>query len=100
MLKHVVCWKVKDEVEGMSKSEILQKMKSMLDVLPSKIDVIKSFEVGIDTLHTDRSFDITLHSGFENAEALKTYATHPDHMEVVEFFKKVTEKGVAVDYVM
>lgn len=98
MFVHVVCWKVKDGAEGMAQAEIASKMKAMLDVLPSKIDVIKDFQVGIDELRSDRSFDVSLYSVFENESDFKTYQTHPDHQVVVDFFKKVVEKAVAVDY--
>lgn len=99
MFVHIVCWKVKENAEGLSKTEITSKMKSMLETLPSQIDVIKKLEVGLDVIHSERSFDISLYSVFENEDDLKTYATHPKHLVVVDFFKKVVEKAVAVDYV-
>lgn len=98
MIKHVVCWKVKDQAEGLSKVEILDQMKGMLDALPAKINVIRDFEVGRNIIESDRAFDLTLHSGFESLSDLKMYATHPDHLVVVDFFKKVVEKAVSVDY--
>lgn len=98
MIKHVVCWKVKDEAEGLTKVQILDRMKEMLDALPAKINVIRDFEVGKNIIESDRAFDLTLHSGFDSLEDLNIYATHQDHLVVVDFFKKVVEKAVSVDY--
>lgn len=98
MIKHIVFWIVKEEAEGLKKSEIIEKMKSMLEALPQKIDLIREFEVGVNIISSDRAFDISLTSAFNSLEDLKAYATHPDHVLVVDFFKKVVEKSAAVDY--
>jgi hypothetical protein len=96
MLKHIVCWKLKEE----SKQENLVRMKSLLDSLPPVISEIKEFEVGIDVLKTETSYDITLYSAFEDAAALKRYQVHPAHEEVAGFIKSVTEKRAVVDYLV
>lgn len=98
MIKHIVFWTVKEEAEGLKKADILAKMKSLLEDLPSKIDVIKGLEVGVNTVPSDRAFDIALYSTFNSLEDLKMYAEHPDHIEVVNYFKTVVEKSAAVDY--
>ncbi len=98
MIKHIVSWKVKEQAEGLSKAENVQKMNELLSALPEKIDVIQEFEIGIDFLQSERSYDICLISAFNTTEDLKSYAQHPDHLMVVDYFKKVVEKSVAVDY--
>ena len=98
MLKHIVFWNVKEEAEGLKKEAILVKMKALLEALPSKIDVIKGLEVGVNVVPSDRAFDIALYSTFSSLEDLQLYAEHPDHVEVVNFFKKVVERSAAVDY--
>lgn len=98
MIKHIVFWIVKEEAEGLQKDAILAKMKNMLEALPPQIDVIKGLEVGINVIPSDRAFDIALYSTFNSLEDLKTYANHPEHLKVVDFFKKVVEKSAAVDY--
>lgn len=100
MLKHIVFWFVKEEAEGLKKAEIVAKMKAMLESLPAKIDVIKGLEVGINVVPSDRAFDIALYSTFSSLEDLQLYAEHPDHVEVVNFFKKVVERSAAVDYLV
>ena len=98
MFKHIVFWNVKNEAEGLGKDEILVKMKSMLEALPSKIDVIRGLEVGINQVPSDRAFDIALYVTLDSIADLKVYAEHPDHLLVVDFFKKVVERSAAVDY--
>ncbi len=81
MLKHIVMWKFKDIAEDASKEENLRTAKSLLDALPQKIAEIQGFEVGIDILHSDSSFDLILSSSFESQETLVTYQKHPEHVK-------------------
>lgn len=99
MLKHVVMWKFRDEAEGVDRKENLRQAKSMLDSLPGKIPAIRNFEVGIDVLHGTASYDLVLISAFEDAQGLLVYQTHPAHMDVVKFLRKVQSDKVVVDYV-
>ena len=80
------------------KDENLQKVKVLLEALPSKIDELKMIEVGIDFNQSERAFDLSLYSTFDSKEALKTYAVHPAHLEVVEVIKSVTLESKVVDY--
>jgi hypothetical protein len=100
MLKHIVMWKFKEAAEAAGKDENLRKAKALLDSLPPIIREIKGFEVGIDFLHSDSSYDLVLISTFENAVTLAAYQTHPEHVRVVEFLRKVHAGKVVVDYVV
>lgn len=98
MLKHIVMWKFKDAPEGAGKEENLRKAKSLLDSLSPIIPEIKDFEIGIDILHSDSSYDLVLSSTFENQNALSIYQKHPEHVKVVEFLRKAQSAKVVVDY--
>lgn len=95
MLVHIVMFQFKEE----NKEGNLARVKSMLEALPSKIDALKSMEVGIDVSKSERSFDLVLTSLFENQEGLNTYAVHPAHLEVVNVIKEVTSVSKVVDYI-
>jgi len=82
-----------------NKIENINKAKEMLNALTDKIEPLLSMEVGVDFSQTDRAFDLSLYSTFNTKEDLSTYATHPDHLEVVSFIKEVTELSRVVDYV-
>ncbi len=94
MVTHIVMFKFKSE----NKTDNLHKTKEMLEGLAQKVPSLKSMEVGIDFLQSDRSFDLVLTSMFEDRNGLSEYATHPAHLEVVTFIKEVTEMAKVVDY--
>ncbi len=98
MLKHIVMWKFKEAAEGATKEENLLKAKSLLDALPPGIPQIKMFEVGIDILHSDTSYDLILISGFDDESSLVAYQKHPEHVAVVEFLRKVQAAKIVVDF--
>jgi len=82
-----------------NKEANLLRVKAMLDALPSKIDTLKSMEVGMDISRSERSFDLVLSSLFEDQEGLNEYAVHPAHLEVVSVIKEVTSLAKVVDYI-
>ena len=94
MIVHIVMFEFKEE----NKTENLAKTKEMLEGLVAKIPTLKSMEVGLDFVQSERSFDLVLTSTFEDEEGLSTYATHPAHLEVVGFIKEVTQAAKVVDY--
>lgn len=98
MIRHIVCWKVVDRLEGMSHEEIIQEMKRQLESLPDKIKEIKGFEVGVNHNISSNAYDVSLYSTFESKEDLSNYASHPEHMKVGTFIKKAASKRVVVDY--
>ena len=98
MVKHIVMWKLKEEAEGYSKKDNLQRMKNEILKLKEIIPQIKYYEVGIDFLHTPASFDIILLSAFESKVDLKSYREHPEHKAVVEFVNKLVTERYVVDY--
>jgi hypothetical protein len=95
MLVHIVMFQFKEE----NKIANMNRVKEMLDALPSKINTLSSMEVGIDISRSERSFDMVLVSTFEEPEALNVYATHPAHLEVVSVIKEVTTLSKVVDYI-
>lgn len=94
MIVHIVMFKFKDE----NKRENIIRTKAMLDALVEKIEPLKSMEVGIDFNGSQRAMDLSLYSTFDTKEGLKTYATHPAHLEVVAFIREVTSQSRVVDY--
>ncbi|MGD9969391.1 MAG: Dabb family protein [Sulfuricurvum sp.] len=94
MLVHIVMFQFKEE----NKEANMVKVKEMLEALPSKIDTLRSMEVGIDVSRSERSFDLALISTFDDQSALDIYAPHPAHQEVVAFIKEVTLLSKVVDY--
>lgn len=94
MLIHIVCWKYKPETTAAERDEHI----AMLAALPAVIECIKTFEVGRDILHLERSFDTGLVAGFKDEAALAEYTVHPDHQKVAALGKQIAEKVVSVDF--
>ncbi|MBN2768526.1 MAG: Dabb family protein [Campylobacterales bacterium] len=94
MIVHIVFFKLKDT----NKNANISQIKSMLEGLSSKIDVIRFLEVGVNLSQEERAMDMSLITHFDTKEALLTYANHPDHLEVVGVIKEVSEYTKVVDY--
>ncbi len=92
MIKHIVCFKLK---EGESVDKAIEVLKSMEGKVPSALKI----EVGKDFLHSARSYDIILQVTIENREMLNVYQNDEYHCSVVKkHMHAVVESSVAVDY--
>lgn len=99
MIKHIVCWKLKDEISGEDKITVLNHFRKILLDLPQHIDVIQYIEVGINDPKIDSSnFDIVLIVTFNTAEDLQTYQKHSEHVKVKEFVKTIVKQRACVDF--
>lgn len=98
MIKHIVCWRVKEEANGENKTQIIQHIKKILDDLVGVIPEIKELEVGINYNEAPAAFDVSLYSVFENKETLNSYQVHPAHQEVVKYVSSVATERIVVDY--
>ena len=96
MIVHIVMFKFKED----NKASNLKIVEKKLNDLVSKIDELKSIEVGIDFNQSERAFDLSLYSTFDTKEDLKAYAIHPEHLKVVELIKEVTLESKVVDYIL
>ena len=93
MITHVVLFKLKD-----SSPEAVEKAASVLRGLEGKVPVMRSIEVGVDALRSQRSYDIALTVKFDTLEDLETYQKHPEHVKVAEYIASVRESVAVVDY--
>ncbi len=92
MIKHIVCFKLR---EGESVDKAIEVLKSMEGKVPSALKI----EVGKDFLHSARSYDIILQVTIENREMLNVYQNDDYHCSVVKkHMHAVVESSVAVDY--
>ena len=81
-----------------NKASNLKIVEEKLNELVSKIDELKSIEVGIDFNQSERAFDLSLYSTFDSKEDLQAYAVHQEHLKVVSLIKEVTSESKVVDY--
>jgi len=97
MINHVVLFKLNDyPVE--EKKAVIAELKSLLEGLKNKINVLKYIEVGVNYELNTKSFDIALITHFESVEDLNKYRAHPEHLKVVARIGETTTYRAAVDY--
>ena len=77
MIRHVVCFKLK---EGASAEEA----KDMLLSMRGREETALSVEVGIDGLHSPRSYDLILIVTLADFDALARYQTQGYHAKTVK----------------
>lgn len=95
MVKHVILWKLKAEHNN---DEVKQGIKQGLESLKGVIDGLLEIKVEAETLASS-NVDVMLYSVFENEAALKTYATHPEHVKVADtLVRPYTETRACFDY--
>ena len=81
MVKHIILWQLKEEFNKAEKENIKKGIKEGLEGLLGKIDGLCEIKVYTDGLESSNA-DLMLDSTFESVEALKSYAVHPDHVDV------------------
>lgn len=93
MIKHVVCFKLKEPTP-----ELLAKTKEILLSMEGNVPEVKGIYVGLDCLHSERSYDIILEVVVENMKALESYQNDPYHCGVVKkHMHAVRESSIAID---
>ena len=94
MIKHIVCFKLKD-----NSYKSCLKAKEVLMGMKDNVSLLKDIKVGIDFLHSARSYDLILEVVLETKEDLEKYQNDKYHVEVVKkYMHAVRETSVAVDY--
>ena len=97
MVRHIVMWRV-NYADSQDKKRVVEKLKNALETLPSIIPEIQDYSVGINCIESERAADLVLDSSFESLVELEKYRVHPEHLKIVELFKKNTSEGRVVDY--
>jgi hypothetical protein len=97
MIRHVVMWSFAEQAAGHSRADNVARIKAMLEALPSKIDGIRRFEVGVDE-RGGTDTHLALVSDFDDWGALEAYKVHPAHQEVVVALADVRDGRWVVDH--
>ena len=66
MIKHVVCFKLND-------GESPEKAKEVLLSMQGNVPMLRGIEVGVDFLHSARSYDVILQVLLDDEKACKCY---------------------------
>ncbi len=98
MIKHIVMWNFADEAGGSDKATNLRTVQERLLALKQVVPGVITLEPVIPADPFEHSYDLVLYSEFESADALRAYATHPDHVAVATLIKAAATTRVCVDY--
>lgn len=91
MVRHVVCQKFADVADA-------QEAARMLRALSGTVPTLRSMEVGLNELASERAYDLVLIATFDDMEGLHAYDAHPAHEAVRAFIKPRRTGTVSVDY--
>lgn len=98
MVKHIILWQLKDEYSAEKKEEIKSGIKKGLEDLKGKVPGLIEIKVQTEGLASSNA-DVMLDSAFEDEEALKGYAQHPEHVKVADGnVRPYTKSRVCMDF--
>lgn len=93
MIKHIVCFKLKD-----NSPEACQKARETLLSMEGRVPQVKAIEVGVDFLRSPRSYDVILQVVLEDEAALDAYQNEPYHAGVVKaYMHSAMETSISLD---
>lgn len=84
MVRHVILWKLKDELTADEKKSVKEGIKAGLEGLLGQVPGLVEVKVYIDGRLDSSNADVMLDCVLENEEALKGYAIHPAHVAVAD----------------
>ena len=96
MIKHVILWQLKDELDD--KDIVIRNIKTNLELLKGKIDGLLNIQVNINPLNTS-NVDLMLECEFENIDSLKLYSKSKEHNEVAnKYVRPYYKNRYCMDY--
>lgn len=94
MIKHIVLFKLSD-----NSPENCEKTADILRSMDGKVDLLRGITVGIDNLHSPRSYDIALEVLLDDMSALEAYQQDEYHCNVVKkHMHSVASGSVSIDF--
>ena len=96
MIKHVILWKLKDEIADKAsvKAGIKSGLEGLRGIVPGLVDITVRTE-GLASSNAD----VMLDSTFESEDALKGYAQHSAHVEVANTkVRPYTQTRLCLDF--
>jgi hypothetical protein len=97
MVKHIVLFKLKDEIAQEEKRDVMNRFKVAIERLPARIPFIRKIEVGLN-MNPAEAWHIALYSEFDSLEDVKAYSTHPEHLAAGKIIAGAKESRACVDY--
>ena len=98
MVKHIILWTLKSDIQDSEKEKVKQHIKMALEGLNGKIAGLREIKVNISPLPSSNA-DLMLDSLFDSNEALKGYSVNPLHIAVADrYVRPYTATRTCIDY--
>lgn len=100
MVKHIILWQLREDIDEAEKPEILKNIKEGLEGLMGQIEGLNDIHVYISNLPTSNA-DVMLDCSFNSEDALNAYSTNPKHVAVKDSrIVPYTRSRTCIDFVM
>lgn len=98
MIRHIVMFKLKEFATPADKQAKMQEIKTGLEALIDKIDVLSMIRVDFN-VNPAETWDVILTTELDTLEDVSIYANHPEHVVVAkEVIGPVKADRACVDY--
>ncbi|MBR2188609.1 MAG: Dabb family protein [Eubacterium sp.] len=98
MVKHIILWQLRDELQGEEKETVKNGIKEGLEGLVGKVPGLLEVHVRTEGLATSNA-DVMLDSTLADEDALAGYAVHPEHVKVADGkVRPYTKTRLCLDY--
>lgn len=84
MVKHIILWRLREDLTAEEKESVKQGIKAGLEGLAGRIPGMLDITVNVDGRLDSSNADVMLDSTFIDEAALKAYAVHPEHVAVAD----------------
>ena len=99
MVKHIILWTLNPDLSNEEKESVKQGIKKGLEGLKGQVPGLIEVKVNIDGRLDSSNCDVMLDCTLESEEALKLYATHPQHVAVANTkVRPYTIQRVCLDF--
>lgn len=100
MIKHIVMFRLSDELSERELMDIITQAKSDLEALVPQIEVLRDLKV-YTNINPKEEYHFSLIADLDRFEDVETYAQHPAHVKIVtDLIKPNLAKRACVDIVV
>lgn len=97
MIKHIVLFKLRDDVAAETKADRLPQIRAQFLALQGVIPSLRSIEVGVNANPKER-FDLALVATFDDMGGLAEYAADPRHVAVARQVGEMLDARACTDF--
>ncbi len=92
MIHHIVLFKLKSGVE--KNGEAVKQAIAAMKALPTQVPQIRQWTSGENFTQRSVAYDFGLYSTFDHQADLAAYATHPQHVKVIEMWRAISDWNI------